>query len=77
MARVVMQTNALWNELSVLFAGIEAPLLYSVHYAPPEVIAAAVRKDTSIVANGAVDIWALGVIAFGACAVSVWVQMSL
>jgi Protein kinase domain len=45
-------------------AGSEAPLLYSVQYAPPEVIAAAARGKRTVVASGAVDVWALGVVAF-------------
>ena len=45
-------------------AGSTARLCYSLKYAPPEIIHAleAGRKTTEV--SGAVDIWAVGVIAF-------------
>jgi serine/threonine protein kinase len=47
-----------------MHAGSEAELLFSLPYAPPEVATAAANKATSIKVDGAVDIWALGIIAF-------------
>ena len=45
-------------------AGEPAPLAYSLQYAAPEVIAAADRGEHGVIASAAVDVWALGVIAF-------------
>jgi serine/threonine protein kinase len=45
-------------------AGEAVPLAFSIGYAAPEVIQAYERKDSSIVADPAMDMWALGVIAF-------------
>lgn len=47
-----------------LRAGGECPLLFSLHYAPPEVIVAASSGHRTTVGDPKVDIWALGVIAF-------------
>ena len=43
---------------------MEAPLSYSLAYAAPETIAAAERKERVVVADPAVDVWALGVMAY-------------
>jgi serine/threonine protein kinase len=45
-------------------AGEAAPLAFSIAYAAPEVIEAYEQNDRLIVADPAIDIWALGVIAF-------------
>lgn len=45
-------------------AGSIAPLSYSLRYAPPEVIRALEGGQRTIQADPAVDIWAIGVIAF-------------
>jgi serine/threonine protein kinase len=39
-------------------------LLFSLPYAPPEVAAAAARNQKEIKVDAAVDVWALGIIAF-------------
>lgn len=45
-------------------AGGECPLLFSLQYAPPEVIVAASTGQRRTVADPKVDVWALGVVAF-------------
>ena len=45
-------------------AGDKARLMFSIGYAPPEVVHALERGDNDIVADPAADMWALGVIAF-------------
>jgi serine/threonine protein kinase len=47
-----------------VLAGETAPLAFSIGYAAPEVIHALEHGERSVVADPAVDIWALGVIAF-------------
>jgi serine/threonine protein kinase len=48
----------------VATAGARASLAYSLAYAPPEVIEELENRTTTVVVSMAVDIWALGVIAF-------------
>lgn len=45
-------------------ADVEAPLSFSLKYAAPEVVAAYEAKDRTIVANPAMDMWALGLMAY-------------
>eukprot|EP00892_Ulva_mutabilis_P003267 jgi/Ulvmu1/1311/UM011_0039.1 len=45
-------------------AGADAPLSYTLVYAPPEVAEAAAAGAKSIVADPAMDAWALGVVAY-------------
>lgn len=54
------------QQMSRTLADTQAPLLYSLRYAAPEVIAEVTKRSRSIEASDKVDIWALGVIAFGA-----------
>jgi serine/threonine protein kinase len=42
-------------------AGADAPLSFSLQYAPPEVILAHKADKRSIVADASADVWALGV----------------
>ena len=44
--------------------GEHAPLAFSLYYAAPETIEAFTRKEATIVADPAVDVWALGVRSF-------------
>lgn len=44
--------------------GEPSPLSFTVQYAPPEVIAAYLSKDKTIIATEAMDAWALGVVSF-------------
>lgn len=48
----------------VLTAGTTADLMYSLRYAAPVVVHAVEARNRTIVADAAVDIWAVGVIAF-------------
>jgi hypothetical protein len=43
--------------ISLLAAGNEVPLLFSIHYAAPEVIEAMCSGAHTIIASGAVDVW--------------------
>jgi serine/threonine protein kinase len=45
-------------------AGTNPGLSFSLHYAPPEVVAAVEAKEKSGRASTATDMWALGVVAF-------------
>jgi serine/threonine protein kinase len=47
-----------------LAAGSQVKLIFSLQYAPPEFVRAVQARAESVVAAGAVDVWALGVIAF-------------
>ena len=44
--------------------GTRAPLAFTLTYAPPEIIRASEAKEAQVVATAAVDVWALGVMAF-------------
>lgn len=44
--------------------GVSVPITFSPSYAPPEVAVALERGDRNVVADGAADMWALGVMAF-------------
>lgn len=45
-------------------AGSSVGLSFSLLYAPPEVIHAVERKERQVIADPAIDMWAIGVIAF-------------
>ena len=45
-------------------AGVAAPLSYTLVYSPPEVAAAVSTGAKSIVADAAMDAWAMGVVAY-------------
>ena len=49
---------------SYAIAGTRAPTSYTLEYCSPEVAAAVMAGDETVVANPASDMWALGVIAF-------------
>lgn len=44
--------------------GTRVPLAFSLSYSPPEVIRAAQEQETHMKASAAVDVWALGVVAY-------------
>lgn len=50
--------------MHVTFAGSVASLKYSLKYAAPEVVYALEAGDIAIIVDAAVDIWAIGVVAF-------------
>lgn len=49
---------------SFCFAGALAPLSFSLRYAAPETVAAYEADSTQVYASEAVDVWAIGVIAY-------------
>ena len=62
----IVQSDTAMQERASSCAGEDAPLLFSLNYAAPEVLAAARCDASHIVAQAATDVWALGIIAFGA-----------
>ena len=54
----------MYSNMGCVSVGVEAPMSYSLAYAAPETIEAAERKDRTVVADPAVDVWALGVMAY-------------
>lgn len=45
-------------------AGTQPGLSYSLQYAPPEIVAAVETGESTVLADSAADMWALGVIAY-------------
>jgi serine/threonine protein kinase len=51
-------------EQPILCAGMDAPIIFSLAYAAPEIVAAYHAGVKTVLADAAADMWALGVIAF-------------
>lgn len=50
--------------MPVMHVGASVPITFSPSYAPPEVAMALEHKNANISADGAADMWALGIMAF-------------
>lgn len=59
-----MMVRCTYNNISVIAAGSTASLMFSLKYAAPEVVQALQAGNKTVIADAAVDIWAIGVIAF-------------